>query len=423
MDREKQPSWWGNLLNQWFPAAPSQPGALFVHARRLYDQGDFSGCVQQLTAALALPPDPGFVPARAFRWRGLAYRAMGKAARALADLEEVVRLKPESRSGYIDLADLHAAEEAWAEALAVLSRGIERVPARQTPPLYLQRGKMSHALQDYLAAVDDFNVAVYHLPRQSEGWRLRGLSRAALKEYRPAIRDCEKAVSLAPDDHRTHYALGRVLFRAGRYRAAARALQRAVELEPQQKASLSLLGRALVQLEDFERARSCLQAAIDLGAGDAATRDALHRALRGIPWNAEAPGAPAAETGLLLEMLEAVEEEPLFPGFNHDLPAYYEKRRASNAALQEFFGDHRRYPALARMMGREGIVWIALTVERDGRLTRPRVHHSISRELDQEALRLVQRMVDLGIHWIPAKRNGVPVPALCRLPVPFRLED
>ncbi len=423
MDREKQPSWWGSLFNQWFPAAPSQPADLFVHARRLYDEADFAGCVQQLTAALALPPDPGFVPARAFRWRGLAYQALGETGSALADLTEAVRLKPDSRSGYIDLADLHAAEGAWAEALIVLSRGIERVPARQTPPLYLERGKVSYAVRDYLAAIDDFNIAVYHLPRQAEGWLLRGLSRAGLKEYRPAIRDCEKAVSLAPDDHRAHYALGRVLFRAGRYRAAAEALQQAVELEPQQKASLSLLGRALVQLEDFDRARSCLQAAIDLGADDAATRDAWRRALRGIPWDAEAEGSPAADDGLLLEMLERVEEEPLFPGFNHDLPTYYEKRRAANAALQDFFRDHRRYPEFARMMGREGVVWIALTVERDGRLTRPRVHHSVSRELDQEALRLVQRMIELGIHWIPAHRNGVPVPALCRLPVPFRLED
>lgn len=419
MNREKRSSWLGNLFHQWFPVAPALPGARLVQARRLYDEGAYRACIQQLTVALAMPADPTFVPASAFKWRGLAYRALGDYAAALADLEEVIRRKPESRGGYIDLAALHRAEGEIAAALAVLSRGIERVPAVQVPPLYLERGKVSYAAGDHLAAIDDFNVAVYHLPRQAEGWWRRGLSRAALHEYHPARRDCEKAVALAADDHRAHYALGRVLFRAGRCAAAAKALQRAVELQPEERALLSLLGRVWVQQQEFGQALAVLQTAVDLGANDTATLDALRQARLGEPRTTDRD----AEAPLALEVLEPVEQPPLFPGFYDDLPTVYERQQTANEALQEFLGDHLRYPQIAGMMGLEGVVWIAFTVERDGRLSHPAVYQGVSRELDQEALRIVQCMIELGMHWQPARRHDAPVRVRCRLPVVFRLTE
>jgi len=422
MEREKKPSWLGRLFNQWFPAPPSSPGQLLVSARQLYESGDYTGCIDLLTRALAAPPDREFVPALAYKWRGLAHQALGAGALALADLEEVVRLKSRSRGGYIDLARFQQAQGAARPAIATLSQGIERVPSRQSPLLYLERGKVSYAVRDYLAAIDDFNVAAYHLPRLAEARLWRGLSRAWLSEYQLAIRDCKKAVELAPGDHHAHYALGRVLFRAGRYAAAAGALLRTVELAAEQPATLSLLGRSLLQTGAFDQALPYLESAVALGAEDDATVDALRLAAMGMP-PVTGVSADGDEAPPCMEVLEKVEEAPLFPDFNRDISGYYEKQRIANEALQEFLRDHLRYPLLASRMGREGVVWIAFTVERNGRLSKSRVHQGVSYELDREALRLVQRMIDLGIHWEPAKRHGVAVPVTCRLPVVFQLPD
>lgn len=77
-----------------------------------------------------------------------------------------------------------------------------------------------------------------------------------------------------------------------------------------------------------------------------------------------------------------------------------------------------RYPEHARLMARESDVKLAVTVEADGAVSRVELVQSGGEEFDREAREAVER-----VRFEPARRAGVPVPALVAFTVRFRLDD
>lgn len=77
------------------------------------------------------------------------------------------------------------------------------------------------------------------------------------------------------------------------------------------------------------------------------------------------------------------------------------------------------YPYIARQKRWEGVVWLMVDVSADGLVDDLRVERSCGHQvLDQAARRTVSRW-----QFSPAKRAGLPVSSLVRIPVRFRLED
>lgn len=87
------------------------------------------------------------------------------------------------------------------------------------------------------------------------------------------------------------------------------------------------------------------------------------------------------------------------------------------SAMSKFVAQTMRYPAAARRMGREGVVFMEFIVERDGSITGTKVIKGVAEELDAEALRVVSKMP----RWTPGSRRGVPVRTRFVLPVKFVL--
>ncbi len=76
-----------------------------------------------------------------------------------------------------------------------------------------------------------------------------------------------------------------------------------------------------------------------------------------------------------------------------------------------------RYPRLAREMGREGTVVLALAIDAEGRLAEVEVLESAGSDFDEEALRAVR-----ASSFRPAQRDGRPVACRAILPVKFVLK-
>lgn len=113
------------------------------------------------------------------------------------------------------------------------------------------------------------------------------------------------------------------------------------------------------------------------------------------------PVAPPKEE----EVFVAVEQQAQFPG--------------GMAALMKWLGNNIRYPEAAQQNDVQGRVIVKFIVEKDGSVTGAQVIKGVDRDLDKEALRVVNKMPK----WQAGKNNGVAVRSYFTLPVQFRLQQ
>ena len=87
------------------------------------------------------------------------------------------------------------------------------------------------------------------------------------------------------------------------------------------------------------------------------------------------------------------------------------------AGFQLFVEKTVVYPDISRELGDQGRVYVSFIVETDGVVTHVRIFRSLTRELDEEAMRLVRSMPN----WTPCTLNGEKIRGYCRLPITFGL--
>jgi TonB family protein len=86
-------------------------------------------------------------------------------------------------------------------------------------------------------------------------------------------------------------------------------------------------------------------------------------------------------------------------------------------ALMKYLASNTEYPAKAREMGHEGIVYVGFVVEADGSLTNIRIIKGAFPTLDSAAVAVVRGMP----LWIPGKQDGRNVRSEFVLPMHFQL--
>ena len=77
-----------------------------------------------------------------------------------------------------------------------------------------------------------------------------------------------------------------------------------------------------------------------------------------------------------------------------------------------------KYPSYAKKNGIEGQVLVVFIVEKDGSISNAEVSWGVDPSLDQEALRIVNKMPK----WKPGKQGGSTVRVKFHLPIKFMLE-
>lgn len=98
------------------------------------------------------------------------------------------------------------------------------------------------------------------------------------------------------------------------------------------------------------------------------------------------------------------DELPSFPG--------------GDAKLREWIKKNMKYPSYAKNNGIEGQVLVVFIVEKDGSISNAEVSWGVDPSLDQEALRIVNKMPK----WKPGMQNGVAMRVKYRLPITFTLK-
>lgn len=101
----------------------------------------------------------------------------------------------------------------------------------------------------------------------------------------------------------------------------------------------------------------------------------------------------------------AVEQMAEFPG--------------GQAALMKWLSNNIRYPEAAQQNDIQGRVIVKFVVEKDGSIGNVTIAKGVDKDLDKEALRVVNKMPK----WQAGKNNGVAVRSYFTLPVQFKLQQ
>ena len=76
-----------------------------------------------------------------------------------------------------------------------------------------------------------------------------------------------------------------------------------------------------------------------------------------------------------------------------------------------------KYPVIPLKMGVQGEVMVLFIVEADGSITNVSINKGISKDCDEEAVRVVKSMP----RWEPGRRSGKSVRVLVRMPIVFKI--
>jgi len=113
---------------------------------------------------------------------------------------------------------------------------------------------------------------------------------------------------------------------------------------------------------------------------------------------------PPGDGDIGIETFEFVEKQPEFVGGDEAMMAYFRKSV--------------KYPEIAAQVGDQGRVYVKFLVNKDGSISNVHIERGVTRELDNEALRVVKKMPN----WIPGKQRGRPVNVWYIVPINFTLK-
>jgi len=118
------------------------------------------------------------------------------------------------------------------------------------------------------------------------------------------------------------------------------------------------------------------------------------------------------------EVFTIVEEMPRFPGCESINDTNSKKKECAEGKMLQYIYTNITYPAEARKAGIEGMAVVSFIVEKDGRITEPKILRSVGHGTDEVVLNMVTNMPD----WTPGLQAGKTVRVKFHLPVRFKLE-
>ena len=86
--------------------------------------------------------------------------------------------------------------------------------------------------------------------------------------------------------------------------------------------------------------------------------------------------------------------------------------------MAEWLQKNLKYPKISMELDEQGKVYLRFIVERDGRITNIEIIRGVSKELNDEAKRLIKNMPK----WTPGEVKGVKVRSMFTMPINFQLQ-
>ena len=369
--------------------------------------GDYDAAISLYTEVIKADPKA----ALAYNGRALAYRYKKDDAKALADFDQAIRIKPFSMF-YYNRGVTRYENGDDKSAIADLTRALQDKPGEQRARALclVARARCYISQAKSAPAMSDLNTAIKLYGTDSQAYHLRGIVHKVAHEYDKSLADYEKAIALDPknaDAYGTEAYLLSVC-PVPKYRDGAKAVRyatKACELtEWSNRLALDALAAAYAETGDFDKAIQFQKQADEINKKADPDRLALyekHQPLRDL--NRSEKAVPLPEAGKvtiklgekltarfevdgenLVNPTAAKGEHPGENSFALDFHLYNGRRLL---LLEHSFSKIVRVRCLARLKGQDAYFETDLL---------PIPPHAISRELWSEQ---IEELVLFDFHF------------------------
>jgi tetratricopeptide (TPR) repeat protein len=186
----------------------------------------------------------------------------GREDEALADFQEVVRMRPGDEIARNNLGSALLQQGRVDEAVAQFEKGL--ATASNSPVLRDNLGASLARKGELDAAVAQYRAAVNAQPDYARAHRDLGEALSQQGRSDEAIAHLQKALELQPDLAEAHYNLGSLLWQRGRVEEAISHLRQAVQLQPANASAHNNLGGILLRQGNLAEARTEFERALSL---------------------------------------------------------------------------------------------------------------------------------------------------------------
>lgn len=146
--------------------------------------------------------------------RGRAYEGLGKFDKALTDLSQSTRLKPDDYNTYRAIAQIDEHLLRYKDALVHWNQCIELSPGRDDP--YLGRASCYRKLNQVDKAIGDYSTLLILQPEDDEALRLRATAYFDTGKLDKALADCDRLVKSDPSQGSSYLLRSKIYEKLGK---------------------------------------------------------------------------------------------------------------------------------------------------------------------------------------------------------------
>lgn len=224
-------------------------------------KGEFDQAIETYTAALEngrlSEQDRALFRIR----RAHAYISKGEVDKAIADTDEVIRLKPDMEAGYTTRALAYMRKQQNDLAIADLDVSVRLAPSAN---VYHTRGTAFATNAQYDQALADYDQALRLAPRYAQAYLSRANIYLQRGEYDRALRDLAQSIGIQPDNAEAYNSRGAVFSRMGQFQKAYQEYGTALLFQPKAAPIYSNRGHIAAVLGRYDAAAADLAQSIAL---------------------------------------------------------------------------------------------------------------------------------------------------------------